>query len=301
MIRFISLSIFAFLHLAHPAFAAGEYDNVQIKAVKVAEGVHMLQGAGGNIGVSAGADGVFMIDDQFSPLTPKILAAIGEITDKPVKFLINTHWHFDHTGGNENLGKQGVVCVATDNVCRRPSPDPFMEAFNRAAPAAPEEALPVISFNDKATFHLNGQHIQARHFPHAHTDGDSALFFKEQNVIHTGDIFFNGFYPFIDAGAGGSIYGMIDAAAAILTQADDKTKIIPGHGPLATREDRQAYHDMLVQVVAAVTPLAKRRLSPEEAIKADPLKNLNEKWGGGFLKPDVFIGLISPTIVSGRT
>ncbi len=297
MIRFISLSIVTLLGLTLPALAAGEYDDVQIKTTQVAEGIHMLQGAGGNIGVSTGADGVFMIDDQFSPLTPKILAAIGEVSDKPVKFLINTHWHFDHTGGNENLGKQGVVIVAHDNVYQRLSTDQFMKAFNRAVPAAPKEALPVISFNDKATFHLNGQHIQARHFPHAHTDGDSVLFFRERNVIHTGDIFFNGFYPFIDAGAGGSIYGVIDAAADILTRADDKTRIIPGHGPLATKGDLQNYHDMLVQVVEAVTPLAKRGLSREEAVKADPLKSLNEKWGGGFLKPDAFLGIIYQTIV----
>ncbi|PCI33805.1 MAG: MBL fold metallo-hydrolase [Alphaproteobacteria bacterium] len=296
MLRTILLSLSLALGSIAASHAEGEFDKVQITTIPVGDGVYMLQGAGGNIGVSAGDDGVFMIDDQFSPLTPKILAAIGKISSKPVKFLINTHWHYDHTGGNENLGNKDVVIVAHDNVYQRLSTDQFIKAFNKAVPASPKAALPVISFNDRATFHLNGLHMQARHFANAHTDGDSVIFFQGVNIIHTGDIFFNGLYPFIDASAGGSIYGMIEATAALLQLTDDSTKIIPGHGPLATQQDLQNFHDMLVQVVKVVKPLTDKGLSLEDAVKLDPLKNLNGQWGNGFLNPASFLGTIYQTI-----
>lgn len=297
MIRLITLNIIIFLSMSLSLFAQN-YDDVQIKTTTVTEGIYMLEGAGGNIGISSGVDGIFMIDDQYSPLTPKILDAIGAISTQPIRFLINTHWHGDHTGGNENLGKTGVVIVAHDNVYKRLSTDQFMKVFDRTVPASPKAALPVVSFNDKVTFHLNDQHIQAHHYPHAHTDGDSVIFFKDKNVVHTGDLFFNGFYPFIDSGAGGSIYGMIEATAHILSQIDDQTKIIPGHGPLAQKADLQAFHDMLVHVVNKVSPLAKQGLSLEDAIKADPLKEINPKWGNGFMKPDRFLGTIYQAIIN---
>lgn len=295
MNRFIILCLSLFIGLSAFSYAQ-DYDKVEIKTTPVGHGVYMLQGAGGNIGISTGEDGVFMIDDQFSPLTSKILAAIGKISDKPVKFLINTHWHYDHTGGNENLGNMGVVIVAHDNVYERLSTDQFMKAFNKHITASPKAALPVVTFNDQVTFHMNGLHIKAHHVKNAHTDGDSIIFFKDVNIVHAGDTFFNGFYPFIDAGANGSIYGMIDSAATLLTLVDDKTKIIPGHGPLANKQDLQNFHDMLVQVVKAVKPLTEKSLSLEEAVKLNPLKGLNDKWGGGFLNPDAFLGTIYQTI-----
>lgn len=296
MFRIITLGLFLFSGFISLSHAEDEFAKIEIKTTKVSDGIYMLEGSGGNIGIASGEDGIFMIDDQYSPLTPKILAAIKKISPKPIKFMINTHWHFDHTGGNENLGNIDVIIVAHDNVYQRLSTDQFIKAFDKQIPASPKVALPVVSFNDEVTFHLNDQHIQARHFAHAHTDGDSILFFKDKNVIHMGDIFFNGFYPFIDTSSGGSIYGVIDAATAILTQIDDKTKIIPGHGPLANKQDLQNYHDMLVQVVGAVTPLTRQGLSLEEATKRNPLKELNAKWGGGFLKPDMFLGIIYQTI-----
>lgn len=296
MIRIITLCLSLFMGLTALSHGQDRFAKVEIKTIPVGDGIFMLQGAGGNIGISAGEDGVFMIDDQFSPLTPKILEAIARISTKPIRFLINTHWHGDHTGGNENLGKMGVIIVAHDNVYQRLSTDQFIKAFNMKSPASPKNALPVLSFNDEVTFHLNGLHIQAYHVKNAHTDGDSIIIFKDKNIIHTGDIFFNGFYPFIDSRTGGSIYGMIEAAATLLTHVDDKTKIIPGHGPLANKQDLQNYHDMLVQVVEAVTPLTEKGLSLEEATKLDPLKDLNEKWGGGFLKPEKFLGTIYQTI-----
>jgi len=283
-----------------PALSQGNMENVQIQTVKVKDGIYMLVGQGGNIGLSIGEDGVFMIDDQFAPLSEKIMAAIKELTDKPVKFLINTHWHFDHTGGNENFGKSGSIIVAHHNIYQRMSVDNFVAAFNMEVPAASKEALPVVTFNDEVTFHMNNLHIAAKHVPNAHTDGDSYITFGDQNVAHLGDLFFNGLYPFIDAGSGGSIYGMIDAIAGILPKLDEETKIIPGHGPLANKQDLQNYHDMLVGVVDALTPLAKKGLSAEDAAKQDPLKDLNDKWGKGFLQPPVFISIVYPTIVANQ-
>ncbi len=296
MVRIISIFLSLFMALTTLSYGQNQYDKVEIKTIPVGEGIYMLQGAGGNIGISTGDDGVFMIDDQFSPLTPKILSAISKISDKPIKFMINTHWHYDHTGGNENLGKKGVVIVAHDNVYKRLSTDQFIVAFKKAVPATPKDGLPVVSFNDQVTFHMNGLHIKAYHVKNAHTDGDSIIIFKDKNIIHTGDIFFNGFYPFIDTSSGGSIYGMIEVAASLLTQVDDNTKIIPGHGPLANKQDLQNFHDMLVRVVETITPLTKKGLSLEEATKRDPLKYLNEEWGDGFLNPNAFLSTIYQTI-----
>jgi len=296
MARIISLSFAIFICFIGPTYAQDKYDKVQIKTTKLDDGIYMLQGAGGNMGVSAGEDGVFLIDDQFSPLTPKIIKAISDISTQPIKFLLNTHWHFDHTGGNENLGNMGAVIVAQDNVYKRLSAGQFMEAMKRDVPPAPKAALPVISFSDEMTFHLNGLHILVHHYAHAHTDGDSVIFFKNKNIVHTGDIFFNGFYPFIDSGSGGSIYGVIDAAADILKQIDDNTKIIPGHGPLANKKDLQNYRNMLTHVVKSLTPLAQKGISLNDAIKSDPLKELNAQWGHGFLKPDKFLALVYPVI-----
>ncbi len=296
MARFIAICISLILGVISLSHAQENYDSVVITTTKVGDNIYMLQGAGGNIGVVTGNDGVFMIDDQFSPLTPKILAAVAKISPEPIKFVLNTHWHFDHTGGNENLGKRDVIIVAHDNVYKRLSTDQFMKAFNKKIPASPKVALPVVTFNDQVTFHLNGIQIKTHHVDNAHTDGDSIIFFKDQNIIHTGDIFFNGFYPFIDASAGGSIYGMIKASADILSHIDDDTKIIPGHGPLGNKQDLQNFHDMLVAVVNVVTPLTKQGLSLEEATKLDPLKDLNKEWGNGFLKPAQFLGTVYQTI-----
>ncbi len=297
MSRFMTLCLSLFLALTVFSHGQDRYAGVKITTLKVGDGIYMLQGAGGNIGISAGEDGVFMIDDQFSPLTPKILAAIHKISPKPVKFLINTHWHGDHTGGNENLGKMGVIIVAQDNVYKRLTKDQFVKAFNSKVPASSKVALPVISFSNNLTFYLNGLQIHAHHYEHAHTDGDSVIMFKNRNIIHTGDIMFNGFYPFIDSNTGGSIYGMIAATADILKHADNKTKIIPGHGPLANKQDLQNFHDMLVTVVEKVTPLARKGLTLDQAVKQDPLKDLNKEWGDGFLSPEKFLGTIYQTIV----
>jgi len=230
-----------------PSLALGQnFDTVQVTSTKVAGNVHMLVGAGGNIGLMAGDDAAFVVDDQFAPLTPKILAAIKAITPQPVRFVMNTHWHFDHTGGNENMGQAGALIFAHENVRKRMSTEQFIEALNRKQPASPRGALPVITFNDTVSFHLNGDSIVVFHVAPAHTDGDAMVMFTKANVVHTGDVFVSAGFPFVDRSSGGTINGIISATERLLTVTNADTKIIPGHGPLSDRARVKAYHDMLV-------------------------------------------------------
>jgi len=272
-----------------PRAAAQDADTTRIEVVPVAAGVHLLVGPGGNIGVSTGKDGTFLIDDQYAPLTPRIRAAVDSIGGGPVRFVLNTHWHGDHTGGNENLGKAGALIVAHENVRKRMSVEQFLEAFDAHIPASPEGALPVVTFTDAVTFHLNGDEVRAFHVAPAHTDGDAVVIFAKANVIHTGDIYFNGFYPFIDVATGGSIEGMIGAADRILGLANAETKIIPGHGPLSNATELKAYRDMLAVVRSKMKPLvaAGRTLAQVQAAK--PTAAFDAEWGDGFLKPEQFV------------
>jgi len=249
-------------------------------------------GMGGNIGVSTGKDGIFLIDDQFAPLTKKIKTAVSDISDKPIRFVINTHWHFDHTGGNENFGKEGSIIVAHDNVRKRMTKDGFIEAFNKKIPASPKVALPIITFNDTITFHLNDLEINVVHQNNAHTDGDSIVFFKTANVIHMGDTFFNTMYPFMDSSSNGSIDGMINSVKHILTIVDDKTKIIPGHGPLADKKSLEKYHNMLVTVKERMQKLINQGKTLEEIIAIKPNADLDKNWGNGFLNPEAFLKVL---------
>ncbi|PZD75176.1 Metallo-beta-lactamase type 2 [Acaryochloris thomasi RCC1774] len=269
-----------------------DFSKTEIETIPVAEGIYMLVGEGGNIGVSAGEDGVFMVDDQFAPLTEKIKAAIAEITDKPIRFLLNTHWHGDHTGGNENLGNAGVVIVAHDQVRERMSREQFMEAFQRTVPASPKAALPVVTFNDTTTFHLNGQTIHTFHVEPAHTDGDSVLHFKEADVIHTGDVYFNGRYPFIDTSSGGSVEGMLAAADKVLALATETTKIIPGHGSLSNRAELEVYRKMLVDVRDRTQAAIDKGTSLEDFIASKPTADYDEKWGQDFMSPEKFLTIV---------
>jgi cyclase len=246
MRRRILPSVAASLVLAVTLPAQTNYDTVQVRATELARGVHMLTGAGGNIGLMVGEESVFVVDDQFAPLTPKILAAIAAITSKPVEFVVNTHWHFDHTGGNENIGKAGALIVAHQNVRRRMAAGQFIEAINRQEPPAVPAALPVVTFTESVTFHINGDSVVVTHVAPAHTDGDAIVQFTRANVIHMGDLFLTSGLPLIDRSSNGTLNGFIAAAGIALGMSNDQTRIIPGHGPLADRAKLQAWREMLM-------------------------------------------------------
>jgi len=270
--------------------ALAQLDDVEIKTVAVSDGVWMLEGRGGNIGVSAGEDGVVLIDDQFAPLTDKIRAAVKSIVDQPIRFVLNTHWHSDHTGGNEKLGDAGAVIVAHDNVRKQMSVEHLWQ--DRTIPAAPSGALPVVTFIQSVTFHLNGEEIHAIHVPTAHTDGDSMVHFPKANVLHMGDVFFNGMYPFIDTSTGGSVDGVIAAVDEALKIVDGETKIIAGHGPLSDREELLTYRDVLSSIRNAVAPLVEAGKSLEEIQAAKPTSEFDAVWGGGFINPEQFVEIV---------
>ncbi|MDZ4700978.1 MAG: MBL fold metallo-hydrolase [Rhodothermales bacterium] len=281
------LSLIALSTIA-PAAAQQNFDAVQIETVPVSGNVYMLIGAGGNVGVSIGEDGTFIIDDQFAPLTDKIKAAIAAITPNPVRFVINTHWHGDHTGGNENMGAGGALIVAHDNVYQRMSTEQFRAANNATTPPAPRAALPIVTFAEDVTFHLNGDAIRGIHVAQAHTDGDAIIHFPGANVIHMGDTFFAGRFPYVDLGSGGSVDGVISAANRALSIANEETKIIPGHGPLSTPADLREYLEMLTRVRSAVMLLVAEGKTLEEVQAAKPAADY-ESWGTGFINTERFV------------
>jgi len=221
-------------------------EEVKVEAEQVAPGVYVLYGRGGNIGVSVGADGVFLIDDQFANMTAPVEAALAKLAPTPPRFVINTHWHHDHTGGNENLAAKGSVIVAHDNVRARMSTEQFSEFFQRTTPPSPGAALPVVTFSDNLSLHVNGDELRGVHVDKAHTDGDVFIHFRKANVIHTGDLMFHAMYPFIDLDSGGSVDGVIAAVDRMLALADDATRVIPGHGKVTDRKGLQAYRALLV-------------------------------------------------------
>lgn len=277
--------------LSPVALAQIQKPDTTIATQAVAPGIYMLIGRGGNIGVSAGPDGVFLIDDQYAIMTESVTAALKAIQPEAPRFVLNTHWHGDHTGGNENLAKAGSILVAHDNVRRRMSTDQFISLVQMAAPAAPAAALPVVTFSDEVSFHLNGDEIRGIHVAHAHTDGDTFLHFRRANVIHTGDLFFR-FYPFIDISSGGSISGMIAAVDKVLAIADGNTKIIPGHGPLANRADLVAYRDMLAATSGRIRDLVKAGRTVEEVVAARPNADYDGKWAWEFITAERYTRML---------
>ncbi|MDH3456431.1 MAG: MBL fold metallo-hydrolase [Gemmatimonadota bacterium] len=285
----VSVGLLLFGAVASPLMAQ---QDVQIQTVAAAPGIHMLVGSGGNIGVSSGPDGVFVIDDQYAPLTYKIVVAIRRFSTEPIRFVVNTHWHGDHVGGNENMGELGALIVAHDNVRGRMSVKQVMEALGRTVPASPKGALPVVTFSETTTFHLNGDELYVFHVPHAHTDGDAIIHFRRGNVVHMGDTFFNGAYPFIDLGSGGSIDGMIHAADAVLARIDGETKIIPGHGALGTRADLKAYRDVLAIARDRVTDAIAKGMTLEQAKAAKLMAEYDEAWGQAFINPNQFVEFV---------
>jgi cyclase len=279
------------LLLAAPAMAQ-DFDDVQIKTEKIAEGVYMLVGRGGNIAVSVGEDSTFMVDDQYAPLTDKIRAAVAAVSETPVQFVINTHWHGDHTGGNEKLGEAGAVIVAHENVRKRLNTEQFMEFFETTVPPSPKTALPVITFTRDVKFHLNGDEISVFHVANAHTDGDVVIHFEKANVIHMGDVYWEGYYPFIDLSAGGSIDGVIAAVDQALPLADEASRVIPGHGALSDRSGLLAYREMLAAIREGIASQVAAGMSLEEVLAGKPTQQFDDGWGQGFIKPEQFAEIV---------
>jgi len=271
-------------------------DDVKIESIKVTDQIYMLTGQGGNLGLLVGQDGTFLIDDQFAPLTEKITTAIAAVGGDTPKFLINTHYHGDHTGGNENFGKKGTLIFSHDNVRDRLVNGSFIREFNMKRGAVDPTGLPVVTFSEDISFHLNGDTVRAIHVPHSHTDGDAIIHFRSANVIHAGDVVFNGFYPFIDVSHGGSIKGMIAGVNKIFALSDEKTKIIPGHGPLSNTAELRNYLNMLETAYERLRKLKADGKTAQEAIEAKPLTDLEEEWGDGMFTGDKWIEIIYPGV-----
>ncbi len=291
MIRWATLAVAAIPLLAS---AQQDFSKVEIKTTALREGTHMLTGAGGNMVASAGADGVFLIDDQFAPLSDKIRAALSTLNDKPLRFVVNTHWHGDHTGGNENLGKAGAVIVAHDNVRKRMSVEQLL--LGDKIPAAPGVALPVVTFASDLTLHLNGDTVRVKHVAHAHTDGDALVKFERANVLHMGDVYFNGLYPFIDAESGGSIGGLLEAVDSGLALSDGTTIVVPGHGPVSNRAELAAYGAMLKGYRDRIAALKAEGKTLSQVIAAKPTAATDETLGKAFIKPERLVTFIYETL-----
>jgi len=283
---------FALLMSRVAAAQEQDFSKVTVKTTPIAGSVAMLEGAGGNIGVLVGPDGVVLVDDEYAPLVPKIVDAVKQLSPKPIRFVVNTHWHRDHVGGNGPLGTEGVVIVAQDNVRKRMSTEQFNAFSKTTIPPSPSVALPIITFADSVSFHLDGEDVDVVHVAPAHTDGDSVVFFKKANVVHAGDNLFNGLYPFIDFGSGGSIDGMVAAADVMLQRCNDQTRIIPGHGPLASKADLKRFRDMLATVRDRIKKAIQEGKTLDQTVALKPTAEFDAAWGGGFLKPDAFVALV---------
>ena len=260
--------------------SAQNFDNIEIQTTRVTESIYMLQGSGGNIGVSIGDDGTFIVDDQFAPLTDKIVAAIAELTDNPVDFVVNSHFHYDHTDGNENFGRAGALIVAHDNSRRRMATDQVLSGSNRPQPAYSEEGLPKITFMESTRFYYNDNVVDVFHSGPGHTDGDAQVYFRDANVIHTGDMFVRYGLPYIDHGNGGSLDGMIEALWTIAGMIDDDTIIIPGHGQLSTRADLLEFRMMLVTIRGRIKDQMARGRSVDQVIASNPARGYAEPGDG---------------------
>lgn len=290
------LLIVSLLFAVTAAAQQTDFSKVEVKATKVAGNVYMLQGAGGNIGVSVGDDGLLIVDDQFAPLADKIRAALKGIADKKLHFILNTHWHGDHTGGNVVFGPEATI-IAHDNVRKRLATEQKSTVFNSTTPPSPKEALPVITFDQTLTVHFNGEDIRAIHYPKGHTDGDSVIFFSASNVVHLGDDFFAGRFPFVDLESGGSVEGLTKNIGEIITKIPADAKLIPGHGPISTLDDLKAYHRMLQQT----TEIVRGKISAGKTldqIKSEGLPAEFAPWGAGFIKTDRWVETIYKSLTA---
>jgi cyclase len=275
--------------------AAQDTSSVQIRTIPLADGVYMLMGRGGNVGVSIGADGIFIVDDQYADMAGKIRAALDSLGGGPVRYVLNTHWHPDHTGGNEAFRKEGALVFAHENVRRRMAAGQDIWPINLEVKPAPAAALPRMTFTDTVTFHMNGQDIVVIHVPPAHTDGDAIVFFRQANVVHMGDLFWTHHYPFIDLSSGGSVDGVIAAVDHVLGQIGPDTKVIPGHGPLSDRVGLQAYERMLKTVRTRVKEAIAQGKTEKQVLAA----GLTKEWDDVNGDPTLLLRMVYEDL-SGR-
>jgi cyclase len=272
-ISFWRLMPVAFLLLGPRAYAQApdriDFSKVEMKTTKLVNNFYTLEGAGGTIGVLAGPDGVLMVDDQFAPLSDKIVAAIKQISDSPIRFLVNTHVHADHTGGNENFGKLGVVIFSRDELRDRLA-HPLPTATGTPGVPAPAAALPVVTYEGRVTFHLDGEEVQLIPIPQAHTDGDTMVYFQNEDIIMTGDFYRSIQYPNIDRANGGTLNGLLDGLGVVIGLAGPNTKIVPGHGPVVSRTEVMANRDMILALRGRVAQLIAQGKTQDEILAANP-------------------------------
>ena len=276
------------LATASATLAQQNMDTVKIKSTHVAGNVHMLEGRGGNIGVSVGDDGILIVDDQFALLADKIRAAIGKLGDGKLKFVLNTHWHGDHTGGNPVFGRTATIIAHTNVRKRLINPNAVL---GREREPMAKEGLPVITFDDALSIHFNGETIKAFHLPHGHTDGDIAILFTKSNVLHMGDDFFAGAFPFVDLNSGGNAVTLAENVGKLIEKLPRDVKIIPGHGPLSTLDDLKSYHAMLLETIGVVRSRIKAGKTLDQ-VKAEGLPDKWTEWGAGFISTDRWLEII---------
>lgn len=293
----IPLLLAATLAVGLPA-SAEDKDDLTVTVSPLPAPLHLLQGRGGNVVASVGDDGVLIIDDDYTNYAPVYaetlqgLAGAGEATPR---FVLNTHWHFDHTGGNAFWGERGAVIVAHDNVYQRMSTRQEMKAMDRVVEPSPRPALPVVTYANSLALRFNGSTIEARHYPNGHTDGDSVVYFVEQNVVHMGDHFFKDRFPFVDLGSGGSVQGYLDNVRAVLKQIDNDTVVVPGHGSLATRADLRSFAAMLETTTALVAERLDAGASVDEIV-TQGLGSRWDSWGEGFIDEERWIRTIAASL-----
>ncbi len=288
-------ALFVLLLIPVSGHAQDRFAAVEIKATHVRGSVYMLEGSGGNIGVSVGDDGILMVDDQFAPLADKIRAALAKLGDGKLQFILNTHWHFDHTGGNVEFGPE-VPIIAHHNVRQRMAAG--QELLGRQMEPAPHEALPVITFDDSLSVHFNGENIRVVHFPTGHTDGDSVVFFDKSNVVHMGDQLFAARFPFVDLSSGGNVLGLERNIRKILQDLPEDVILIPGHGPLSTREDLEAYQQMLAESIELVRGKVDQGKSLEE-IQEEGVPEGWADWGSGWIKTGQWLEAVHKSLSAG--